>query len=49
VVVIAREREHAGQRRPVDQIGPELFELKPKSIYLKEYRPASDWNVGGQP
>jgi hypothetical protein len=48
VVVIAREREFAGQRRPVDQIGQELFELKPRLIYLKEYRPASDWNVGGQ-
>jgi hypothetical protein len=49
VVVIPREREYAGQRRPVDQIGQELFELHPRLIFLKEYRPASDWNVGGQP
>lgn len=49
VVVVAREREFAGERRRVDQIGKELFELNPRLIFLKEYRPASDWNIGGQP
>jgi hypothetical protein len=49
VVVIPREREFAGEKRRVDQIGKELFELNPRLIFLKEYRPASDWNVGGQP
>ena len=50
VLVIAREREYAGQRRPVDQLGAEVFELHPKLVFLKEYVPASDWNVsGGQP
>jgi hypothetical protein len=52
VVVVAREREFLGDRKPVDQIRQdELFQLNPQFIFLKEYRPVvAGWNVvGGQP
>ena len=51
LVVVASEREYLGVRKKVEQIdGSELLQLRPRVVFLKEYRPAAvDWLIGGRP
>lgn len=49
LVVVARAREFAGQRLAVDQVGPQLFELVPREVFLQTYVPAGSWQTGDHP
>ena len=49
LVVVARQRVFAGDPLPVENVGVEIFELEPALVFLKSYRPRTDWNIGGTP